>query len=365
MTKSITILKSDFSKQGGAEKYARCLAQAFHKEQTHVTVLTTDSTDKKFPFEVISSPLKSKTSVGKILEFDKFCQSYCKSHPTDIIFGLDRNSFQTHLRAGSGVHRAFLEHRSLTEPQWKKWRHGINPLHKVLLHIEKKSFENETLQVLFTNSYLVKEEILSFYDVDPKKITVIHNGVEWHKMQESFDRFEENYDPGRFHFLFLGSNFARKGLHRLLHGLSLLTSDFHLNVVGYDKDEKKFQQLAKKLHLQKKVTFCGPQQNIYPYLQKSDCLVIPSFYDPFANVTVEALAMGLFVVSSKMNGGAEILTSETGTIIENLQDDAAVKEALETALNHPKIKQRAQSIRSSVQYLDFSTQLNTYLEKCS
>ena len=47
-----------------------------------------------------------------------------------------------------------------------------------------------------------------------------------------------------------------------------------------------------------------------PFYQMADALVIPSFYDPFANVTVEALAMGLFVLSSKHNGGPEILTKK-------------------------------------------------------
>ena len=69
------------------------------------------------------------------------------------------------------------------------------------------------------------------------------------------------------------------------------------------------QALAAKLNIQRRVTFFGPQKEIRPFYQFADALVIPSFYDPFANVTVEALAMGLFVVSSKSNGGHEILIS--------------------------------------------------------
>ncbi len=57
-----------------------------------------------------------------------------------------------------------------------------------------------------------------------------------------------------------------------------------------------------------------------PFYQLADALAIPSFYDPFANVTVEALAMGLFVVSSRSNGGFEILDPSKGIIIENLSE---------------------------------------------
>lgn len=355
MSRSITILKSRFSKQGGAEKYARCLAESFHQKGCKVTVLTTAEGEGKFPFEVISHKLKSKTSVGKLWEFDSFCTNYLENHPSDIVFGHDRNSFQTHLRAGSGVHRSFLEHRKQFEPTWLHFRHKFNPLHASILKLEKKGFEHPGLKVLFANSHLVKQEILSTYAIAPEKIHVIHNGVEWSKWQESFDEWQMHKTGNRFEFLFLGSNFERKGLGRLIAGLKALNKpDIHLSVVGKDKNQKKFEQMAKGLQ----VTFHGPQEDVRPFLQRADSLVIPSFYDPFANVTTEALAMGLFVVSSKTNGGSEVLTPTTGCIIEDM------KAALETALQHPKTPESAQSIRNSVKHLDFSTQLRSYLEIC-
>ena len=42
----------------------------------------------------------------------------------------------------------------------------------------------------------------------------------------------------------------------------------------------------------------GYPDNVLKFYKIADCLVIPSFYDPFANVTVEALAMGVFVITS-------------------------------------------------------------------
>lgn len=365
MTHSITLLKSNFTKQGGAEKYARLLANAFHKRGCQVRVLTTEPLQGNFPFEVVSFSTKSKTSVSKLWDFEGFCNGYLKSHPTDIVFGLDRNRTQTHLRAGSGVHRSFLEHRKKFEPKWKYFRHMINPLHTSLLHIEKTGFEHPDLKVLFTNSHLVKNEILSHYAVEESKIAVVHNGVEWHKWQEDFDASLESPRPSCYEFLFLGNNFERKGLRPLLMGLRNLSRKvFHLNVVGYDKHQKRFENLVQKLKLSGNVTFCGAKNDVRPYLQKADSLVIPSYYDPFANVTVEALAMGLFVVSSKTNGGCEVLTEKSGCIIEDLGDETAMKNALEIALNHPKTPENAKKIRTSVQSLDFSIQLGIYLEKC-
>ncbi len=185
------------------------------------------------------------------------------------------------------------------------------------------------------------------------KIEVIHNGVEWYEMQKPFDAWQERQDA--FQFLFIGHNFHRKGLEQLLTSLAPLRSEnFQLNVVGKDKDMAYFQSLTSRLNLSDKVIFHGHQQDPIPFYQRADCLVIPSLYDPFANVTVEALAMGVLTLSSKSNGGHEVLTEQNGIILENVHD---FTKELRSAFAHRKTPTSAQKIRESVKYLDFSTQL--------
>ncbi len=51
----------------------------------------------------------------------------------------------------------------------------------------------------------------------------------------------------------------------------------------------------------------------------------------------EALAMGLYVVTSRFNGGKEVLTPQSGSVIEELTSPESVAQALKTALAFPKI----------------------------
>lgn len=361
--KSVTLLKSQLSKKGGAEKYARRLASALHAKGHPVRVVTTGAPAEEFPFEVTYCPIRSKTSVSKVWEFESFVENELRAHPTDVVLGLDRNRHQTHLRASSGVHRTYLEKRALFEPRWKRLRHMLNPLHSTLLHIEKFGFEHPDLRCIFTNSQMVKEEILSHFVIDrPEKIHVIHNGVEWNDLQFSFDAWEEHKDKSRFEILFAGSDFARKGLAPLLRGLSRLKEqDLHLAIVGKDRNEKSYRALAKRLGVESQVTFFGEQESLRPFLQRADCLALPTHYDPFANVTLEALAMGLFVLTSKGNGAHEILTPDSGLALSNLEE--GMESGLKIALSRPKTPSRATMIRESVQHLDFSRQLGGYLEK--
>jgi UDP-glucose:(heptosyl)LPS alpha-1,3-glucosyltransferase len=287
------------------------------------------------------------------------------------VLGLDRTINQTHLRLGGGIHAAFLENRKCYESLFKTYINKINPLHKTILDLEKKAILSPHLKKVITNSYMVRQEILKYYPICKEKISTIHNGVEWEKMQKPFSNWQKdklsfckqlNLDPKKFHFLFIGNGFERKGLKQLLLALSLLKEDFHLSVVGKDKNINSFIKFAKKLSLEKKVSFFGPRSDVINFYQLSDSLVIPSFYDPFANVTLEALAMGLFVVSSSSNGGSEVLTKENGTIIESLVNIDSIFLSLKKALDNKKTLQGSQKIRDSIKHLDFSNQLNLFLE---
>lgn len=360
--KQVTLLKSELFKTGGAEKYARSLAGALHAKGAQVKVLSSGASEE-VPYNVVTYKSRAVTSVGKLWEYVKFTQKELQKAPSDLVFGLDRTPFQTHLRAGSGVHRSYLETRKKEENRLLSLRHKCNPLHLTLLSMEKKAFEHPELQKLYVNSHLVKEEVTRYFETDPSKINVIHNGVEWNALATPFAESLTLPSSSSYHFLFVGNGYERKGLRPLLHALSRLSErDWHLTVIGKDKNLLHFEALAQSLSIGKKVEFLGPKTSILSVLQRADCLVIPSYYDPFANVTVEALAMGLFVISSKTNGGSEVITAETGSIIEDLSDPSAFESALREALMRPKTPSSARLIRNSVKYLDFSLTLSAYVE---
>jgi UDP-glucose:(heptosyl)LPS alpha-1,3-glucosyltransferase len=375
--KEIVLLKSRFFQGAGLEKYARHIAKAFAGKGHPVTVLTTGESKETSLDPLIKTvffEINKASSVQKVLSFDKSCEAYLQNTQAPVIFGLDRNRFQTHLRAGNGVHAAYLHHRARSEGWLKRLSFAVNPLHQLILRLEKEAFEHPGLQLLIVNSEMVRNEVLSYYAVDPRKIQVLHNGVEWSALEKDFATWPQSkahfahslgLNPHLFHFLFIGHNFRRKGLDHLLQALALLKEKkFHLSVVGTDKQMGSYKKLTKQLHLQEKVTFFGPRSDVKSFYQLADAIVIPSLYDPFANVTVEALAMGVYAVSSKTNGGHEILKETTGSVIENLADPSCIVASLEKALRAPKTLQTAEQIRSSIRYLDYPEQLNRLINLC-
>jgi UDP-glucose:(heptosyl)LPS alpha-1,3-glucosyltransferase len=373
----VVLLKSQAAQHGGLEKHASRIAQEFLNRHLQVSILTTDSahTPSYHPGISVHSVKTCRWPAFRRMEqFDRFVQNYLQKHPSKIVFGMDRNRFQTHYRAGNGVHAAFLKSRSLIENRFKQLSFLLNPLHLKILELEKAAFENPWLQKLFTNSHMVRKEIQEYYCTDKAKIEVIHNGVEWHEMENDFKSWPEQkgkitqkygLDAKVFHFLFIGNGYLRKGLRQLLSAMALLKErEFHLSIIGKDNDLRDYQELVSQYRLQRHVAFFGPQKEIRPFYQMADALVIPSFYDPFANVTVEALAMGLFVVSSKFNGGHEILTFQNGAVIDDLLDPGSLAESLSIAIRHHKTPDCSNMIRQSVRHLDFSHQLKRLIDSC-
>lgn len=361
---NVVILKSLLGAGGGLEKYTTRLAKAFKESGCRVTILTSTSKKRPLPvidgIEIISLCNEGLFSVLNILNFANKAAEWLSKNPSPIIFGLDRNFFQTHYRAGNGVHAAYLERRKKMEGRLKGIEFVLNPLHRMILSFEKKTFESKELQCLFTNSRLVRDEILYHYKVEPTKIEVVHNGVEWSELQEAFDNFEQQRPRGdAYQLLFVGHGYKRKGLDLLLKALAKQqNTNFELSIVGKDKNQKCYEKLVKDLNLSDKVHFFGTQSNLKPFYQKCDALVIPSIYDPFANVTVEALSMGLYVLSSSSNGASEVLTPRSGIIIKDLFDKNEFASCLTLLMKSRKSKTTALEVRESVKHLDFKKQLS-------
>lgn len=374
----IVFLKSNILKRGGLEKYTLRLAAGFADQGHDATILTTDYPQGSLAnigCNIVSLGQSTSFSLLQLMKFDAACKRYVAIHAPDVVFGMERNFCpQSHYRAGNGCHKAYLDRRRTTDSWFKVATFAINPLHRLILDMEQSTFESEELKRLFVNSHMVQQEICNYYpSVDPKKITVVHNGVEWKELQKSFDEGllirpkiikSLGLHSDVHQFLFVGNEYGRKGLSLLLDALVLLPKNaFHLTVIGRERNPEAFIEKTKRLGLEDRVKFVGAVSEMKPYYTAADTLVIPSFYDPFANVTVEALAMGLRVISSSSNGGSEVITSpHLGSVFTDLEDPLALGMQLQDALNQPKTLDSAACVRQAVAHLDFANQIGKIID---
>jgi len=311
----IVFIKYHLKKFGGLEKYSLRILDAFLKKGYRVTLLTTNISNELLNREnlkVVFFPPPKTFKFLKILFFDMKCRSWIKKNNPRKVFSFDRSSIYTHTRLGGGIHLSFLNKRKLFENRFKLFLNSINPLHRMIINIEKKGFRQKKLKKIITNSNMVKIELSNYYNISADKILMIHNGVEYNEFEKEFSDWEIQkplilkklcLNLTDYHFIFVGNDYNRKGLEPLLKALGQIKNkNFHLSVLGKEKNMNKFKGLVHKLQLDKKVTFFGMRDDIMHFYQIADALVIPSYYDPFSNVAIEALAMGVFTITSQFNG---------------------------------------------------------------
>lgn len=359
----IALVKYRFlGKQGGLEKQAFKIIDELLNRGHEVTLISSQAINYK---SINSVKLKITAPKGflTLLQFNHKVDKYLKNHHFDQILALDRTTHHTHIRAGNGCHAAYLNLRKEKVGLFKELSFSFNPLHLSLLKLEKKGFTNSKLQKIFVNSELVKNQILSTYQIDLNRIEVIHNGVDWHGKEKSFSTWNETKEewihklklnPQHLTCVFVGHDFKRKGLEYILKALPH-AQNIQLLVIGQDKNIQKYIDMTKKLDIKDRVTFLDCFTDVTPFYALADALILPTTYDPFANVTLEALSMGTQVITSSTNGASEIIAPFAGKTF----DMSIATETLITVLQtlEQKTKESAHMIRQSVKHLDDSSQL--------
>ncbi|HWM50175.1 MAG TPA: glycosyltransferase family 4 protein [Thermoplasmata archaeon] len=157
------------------------------------------------------------------------------------------------------------------------------------------------------------------------RIRVIPNGVDLGEFAEVGTRKDRDGLVG----LFVGRlDPDQKGLDVLVRAMSKLPQNYplRLRLVGEDwGGAELLRHLAQRLGVADRVTMVGkvPRPEVVREFAEADFLVLPSRFEPFGIVLLEAMAAGLPVVASRVGGIPEIVSEgETGLLVEPDNPDA-------------------------------------------
>lgn len=319
----VALVRSKFNYFGGAEKFVDRALEALVMVGAQPTLICQSwkSTGGEQPFPIIQTPKpKGFTRTARASHFATSVHSAIAQQAFELVQTHERIPGFEVFRAGDGVHRVWMSQRAKDIGWLRRWLMKIDPFHRYQLAQEKQLFEASNLRAVICNSQMVRQEILTHFDIDAQKIHIIYNGIDTEKFRPPTqeERTQARRDIGlaaeKPVLVFLGAGFERKGVHHLLQALALCPN-MQLLVVGGDKHLKRYQQLARKLGIDKRVMFTGPQKNPLPYLWAADGMVFPTLYDPCPNAVLEGMACGLGIISSPHCGAMELLDESAGTCV--------------------------------------------------
>jgi len=145
------------------------------------------------------------------------------------------------------------------------------------------------------------------YRLSSDKVSYLPNGVS-QKYLDLGSKTQNKKISAPLRLLFVGRLSAQKRVDRLIKALSLTKADVQLNIVGDGEDRAKLEKLVKQRDL-KNITFHGLKegQELLDTYQQADVFVLPSDKEGMPLVLLEAMAAGLPVIGSDVQGIREHL----------------------------------------------------------
>jgi UDP-glucose:(heptosyl)LPS alpha-1,3-glucosyltransferase len=286
-----------------------------------------------------------------------------RRQPYDIVQGFSRTYYHTLYRDGSGCRQDYcdLYLDEIARRGIRRLYYRLNPVDWVVRHIEHARYVKQPQRLVIAISSFVRDQILRRYPVRPETVRVVYSGVDcerFHprlreagraKIADLFSlphsAFPSHASPeggpgGGDRFLaFVGNDYHRKGLDLVLEALAALlqrgsarADALRLIVAGGDARAPAYERKARGLGLASRVRFLGSRPDVPDLLAGSDVLLLPSYFDAYANVSSEALASGTPVIASATSGAAELIHAGHGWVLA--QNDAAdLGRALEAFLS--------------------------------
>lgn len=368
----IALVRGSWNAAGGAERFVQRIAAALSARGVELTLIARKwpQGDTGLPAAVRCIELDS-FHIGRRWRDHAFAAAVRETvarEPFDLVQSHERIPGLPLYRAGDGVHRQWLAIRRRQHGFWRNLGDTLSPQHRAILRAERDMFAHPALRCVVCNSEMVRDEVARIYGVPAHKLTVIRNGIDLQRFrpptpaERGAARSRFGWPKGRTVFLFVGSGFERKGVGAALRAFARagLRDRALLVVVGHDKRRGRYEQLAQALGIAASVRFTGAQKDVLPYYQAADVFVLPTLYDPQSNAVLEAMACGLPAITTTGCGVAELLSPESGHVVDAF-DDAALAAAMTDLLQPDRARALGAGARRAIEPYSLDRMTDEYL----
>lgn len=194
--------------------------------------------------------------------------------------------------------------------------------------------------------------------VNGDKVKVIHNPVNTNRIRElcghAAQRPRDGDNVPRIGAVSRLS--LEKGIHFLIEGFKLLLDkiDARLVIIGDGPEKARLEEMVRRLGVEKKVMFTGWIEDPIKYMATMDVFVLPSIWEGFPNGILEAMACGVPVIASNLDGGIrEIIKNPVNGILIEPSSASAISEAVyDLLINKEKAKTIVQEAFKTLKQFD-------------
>lgn len=294
---------------GGAEKLLVLLCQTLQEKGVKAELFTFSHNNGDYavpkgiarhnlPFADIGYEEKAKIVSEWLINQERKQGAY------DLIVSNLRSSDEIWSRVNhDSIYFCIHNHTSTRDVMDKKWWQKK----KILAEIRTLYTDKNLIAV----SQGVADDLIDNLNIRPKSICVIPNGFDFEEIRKL--SLEPLNAPCEQYILHVGSFKAQKRHDRLLEAYAKSDIAYPLVLLGKGSASrtKKIKRWIKKYSLEGRVYMPGFSDNPYTWIARAQMLVLSSDCEGFGRVLVEALALGVPVVSTNCpSGPSDILNGE-------------------------------------------------------
>ena len=195
--------------------------------------------------------------------------------------------------------------------------------------------------------------------INTKRILLLPNSIDVNSFFPEADK-EDNL------LLYLGRIVPVKGLHILLESLCYVETPVRLMIVGPIGNFDYYRDISKQIEKENQkgkhhITYLGtiPDAEVKKLYQKATIFILPSFWEPFGVVLLEALACGTPVVSTLVGGIPEIVQNHENGILVPPNNPPKLAEAIQYLMDNKDVRTRLAKEGRKVVVKNFSLDVIT------
>ena len=186
-----------------------------------------------------------------------------------------------------------------------------------------------------------KDTFIKYFENQKDKCIKCNNLIDYNriikKSKEPALGFEERENIVTF--INLGRHKEpQKKLSRIISATKRLNEEgyiFRVLFVGDGEDGENYKKQAEEIN---NIEFLGAKKNPYPYLAKSDCLLMSSDYEGYPVVFIESMILGKPIITTDVSDSNQDVKDRYGIVVEKSEDGvySGMKEYLDKGYNIPK-----------------------------
>jgi UDP-glucose:(heptosyl)LPS alpha-1,3-glucosyltransferase len=303
--------------RGGKEQWSAQFASKLLRRGHEVHVVASRFGEQVRAMPIVRHRLRSTRSP---IDFAKAAERTLRALALDVVHDTGAGWYCDVFQPHGGSRRALSEHNLFTLPRWMRpWKRAVDPWlprYRRFEALMARQYVDDG-RILLALSRQTLADFQRIHGVPREQIRLGYNGVDTVRFapehRATYRRAVRQWlgvDDRTLLLLIVAHNFALKGVPTLLRAMGRWTAQrrpVHLVVVG-GKRLARHERAAARLGAASTVTFTGTVGNTVPFYAAADVYVHPTFHDSCSLVVLEALASGLPVITSRLNGAAELLT---------------------------------------------------------